>query len=156
MKKHNYQIKVEWTGNKGNGTLSYKSYTRDHILGGQGKYKEILGSSDPSFLGDPTKYNPEDLFVASISACHMLWYLNLCSVHNIIVTAYKDNATGTMEETEDGSGKFTQVTLYPTVHVTESSMIAKANQLHEEANKKCFIANSCNFKIEHTPITELA
>ena len=153
MKKHNYKIKVEWTGNEGNGTLNYKSYNRNHTIIIDGKYDVINGCSDPSFLGDKTRYNPEDLFLSSLSACHMLWYLHLCSAHKIIVTEYLDIATGTMEETENGSGKFTEVTLNPKVKITDESRIKKANELHEEANKMCFIANSCNFKIKHKPNT---
>tara|TARA_R110002124_G_scaffold137733_1_gene300732 strand:+ start:432 stop:905 length:474 start_codon:yes stop_codon:yes gene_type:complete len=153
MKTHNYEIKIEWTGNEGNGTLNYKSYNRNHKISATGKYDEIKGSSDPSFLGDKTKYNPEDLFISSISACHMLWYLHLCSVNKIVVTEYIDKATGIMEETENGSGKFTEVTLNPDVKITNSDLIKKANELHSEANKMCFIANSCNFKINHNPNT---
>ena len=156
MKKHNYEIKVEWTGNEGNGTLNYKSYNRNHKIISDGKYDAINGSSDPSFLGDKTKYNPEDLFLSSLSACHMLWYLHLCSVHKIIVTEYLDNATGIMEETANGSGKFTEVTLHPIVKITNGNMVEKANELHAEANKMCFIANSCNFNIEHKPNTTTA
>lgn len=151
MKKHNYEVNIEWTGNEGNGTQNYTSYNRNHTIIGQGKYDHILASSDPSFSGDPSRYNPEDLFLSSLSACHMLWYLHLCSVHKIIVTEYSDNATGVMEESQNGSGQFTQVTLHPTVKITDALMIPKANQLHEEANKMCFIANSCNFKIGHHP-----
>ncbi len=153
MKSHQYQIKVEWTGNQGNGTQNYKSYSRDHTIYGKGKYNEILASSDPSFLGDASKYNPEDLFLSSVAACHMLWYLHLCSVHKIEVTAYSDNATGCMEELQNGSGRFTSVTLHPQVKITDPQMIAKANELHVEANKMCFIANSCNFIIGHVPET---
>jgi organic hydroperoxide reductase OsmC/OhrA len=153
MKSHNYEIRVEWTGNEGNGTLNYKSYNRNHKIISDGKYNEINGSSDPSFLGDKTKYNPEDLFLSSLSACHMLCYLHLCSVHKIIVTEYLDNATGIMDETENGSGKFTEVTLNPKVKITDINRIEKANELHQEANEMCFIANSCNFKIGHRPNT---
>lgn len=153
MKKHNYQIKVKWTGNEGNGTLNYKSFNRNHEISSNGKYAEINGSSDPSFLGDKTKYNPEDLFLSSISSCHMLWYLHLCSINKIVVTEYFDNATGIMEETENGSGKFTEVTLNPSVKITNADLIKKANELHSEANRMCFIANSCNFKIGHNPKT---
>jgi len=155
MKNHKYKIKVEWTGNEGNGTLNYKSYNRNHKISSEGKYDEINGSSDPSFLGDKSKYNPEDLFISSVSACHMLWYLHLCSVNKIVVTEYIDNASGIMKETENGSGKFTEVTLNPTVKITNVELIEKANELHFEANKMCFIANSCNFEIKHKTKTIL-
>lgn len=155
MKQHHYKIALEWTGNEGLGTKNYRSYNRNHKLHAEGKQHGILGSSDPSFLGDSSRYNPEELFLSSLSTCHMLWYLHLCSVHKVVVTAYLDQATGIMEEDEDGGGRFTAVTLYPQVKVTEADMIPKANELHEAANKMCFIANSCNFKIGHKPRTEV-
>lgn len=151
MKEHHYNINLEWTGNKGKGTMDYKSYNRDHSISSANKYSEILGSSDPSFRGDKTKYNPEDLFLSSIASCHMLWYLHLCSVNQIVVTSYADNATGTMEESKNGSGKFKEVTLYPIVTIKDKSKITKATELHSEANAMCFIANSCNFVIGHNP-----
>jgi len=153
MKSHNYEIKIEWTGNEGNGTRNYKSYNRNHTISGKGKYTEILASSDPAFLGDQSRYNPEDLFLSSISACHMLWYLHVCSVNNIIVTGYVDNATGIMEETKNGSGKFKEVILNPLVTIENEELRQKATELHTEANKMCYIANSCNFKIGHNPKT---
>ena len=153
MKKHNYKIKVEWTGNEGSGTQNYKSYNRNHKIISDGKYDGINGSSDPSFLGDKTRYTPEDLFLSSLSSCHMLWYLHLCSINNIVVTEYLDKATGIMEELENGSGRFIEVTLNPTVKITDPNEIKKENKLHEEANTMCFIANSCNFKIKHKPDT---
>lgn len=123
MKNHHYQVNIKWTGNQGNGTQSYKSYSRNHTINIVGKYNNIQASSDPSFLGDKTKYNPEDLFLSSISACHMLWYLHLCAVNKIVVTEYNDNATGIMEQLKNGSGKFKEVTLNPTVKITNSDMI---------------------------------
>jgi len=153
MKKHYYKTTLEWTGNKGSGTESYRSYNRNHSINAEGKQHEIMSSSDPSFLGDPSRYNPEELFLSSISSCHMLWYLHLCSANQIIVTEYTDHATGLMEEDKTGSGRFTKVTLNPIVKVKEPNMKDKAIVLHEEANKMCFIANSCNFKITHNPTT---
>lgn len=152
MKKHNYEIQVEWTGNEGNGTSSYRTYNRAHVISAKGKYIEIFGSSDPSFLGDPTKYNPEELFLSSLSACHMLWYLHICAENKITVIQYSDTATGIMQETENSCGKFTEVTLHPKVKITDSGMIIKANELHHKANERCFIANLCNFKIFHKPV----
>ncbi len=155
MKHHNYTTTIEWTGNEGKGTLDYKSYNRNHKIAVEGKYTAIEGSSDPDFLGDKAKYNPEDLFLSSLSACHMLWYLHLCATNKIIVTAYTDNATGVMEENKDGSGRFTAITLHPKVKITDKRMIDKANELHTEANRMCFLANSCNFVIEHEPSIEI-
>lgn len=150
MKKHNYTTSINWTGNSGSGTAGYSAYSRDYTISGQGK-PIIQGSSDPAFRGDKTRYNPEELLLASISSCHMLWYLHLCSENEIIVTSYTDTAKGTMSEMEDGGGRFTEVILYPIVTVTEKSMLGKANELHKKANELCFIANSCNFPILHYP-----
>ena len=140
MKLHRYNIQINWTGNRGKGTRSYKSYDRSHVISGEGK-PDIEGSSDASFQGDRSKYSPEDLFVSTLSSCHMLWYLHLCAVNGVIVLEYNDKAIGEMEETTDGSGRFTRVTLKPEVLVADDSMIDKANELHRDAHKMCFIAN---------------
>lgn len=149
-KKHQYSLTIKWTGNKGEGTSNYRAYERNHTIISENK-AEILCSSDPVFRGDKTKYNPEELLVAALSACHMLSYLHLCAVAGIVVTDYVDNPSGIMLESQDGSGHFTEVTLYPVVTVTDNSMIEKANELHNRANELCFIANSCNFKVHHNP-----
>lgn len=149
-REHQYTISTTWTGNTGQGTRSYKSYARSHTVSVDSK-PDILGSSDPSFLGDRTRYNPEELLVASLSTCHMLWYLHLCAEADVIVTDYVDKATGVMTEGPDGGGRFRDVTLHPIVTVADDSMIDKANALHELANRKCFIANSCNFPVHHQP-----
>ncbi|WP_339608339.1 OsmC family protein [uncultured Roseivirga sp.] len=154
-KNHSYNVKVEWTGNKGTGTSSYRAYERSHSILVEGKPK-ILGSSDPAFRGDKTKHNPEDMLVASLSACHMLFYLHLCADAGITVMDYVDNAFGTMEETPEGGGRFAEVILRPTVKITDESRIEEANKLHHKANQLCFIANSCNFPIRHEPTCEVA
>lgn len=108
---------------------------------------ELFGSSDPAFRGDPTRYNPEELLLASLSSCHMLWFLHLCAEAGIVVLDYVDNPTGVMEETAEG-GAFKEATLRPIVTVKEGSE-ALINELHQKANKKCFIANSVNFPVKH-------
>ena len=149
-KLHNYTLAVQWTGNTGKGTSDYRHYERSHTISAPGK-PDIPGSSDPGFRGDRSRYNPEELLLASLSACHMLWYLHLCSENGVVVTDYVDQATGTMLETEDGGGRFTEVTLHPVVTVSDASMVERANALHQQANKLCFIANSCNFPVHHKP-----
>lgn len=150
MKNHHYKITIQWTGNKGTGTTGYRDYERSHTISAEHK-AVIQGSSDPSFRGDKTKHNPEELFLSSLSSCHMLWYLHFCSEAGIIVTDYTDEAKGIMEETTNGSGLFTEVTLHPAVTVAEESMIEKAKELHHKANEYCFIANSVNFPVKHIP-----
>ena len=150
----NYCVDVHWTGNTGSGTGNYKGYERSHSIVVDQK-PVIFGSSDPSYRGDPTKYNPEELFIASLSSCHMLWYLHLCAEAGITVIDYTDHAVGTMEETADGGGYFKEVVLKPVVTVSEEKMVGLANDLHQWANKKCFIASSVNFKVLHQPSTQV-
>lgn len=149
-KEHQYQATLTWAGNKGSGTMDYRSYDRSYIVSIDNK-PDILGSSESAFLGDKTKHNPEDLLLASISSCHMLWYLHLCSQNEIIVMDYKDMPVGNMVENADGSGRFTEVVLNPVVVITDESKIETANALHDQAHNMCFIANSCNFPISHRP-----
>jgi len=150
MSNHQYRATITWTGNQGTGTSGYRAYGRNHVINIEGK-PEIPGSSDPSFRGDPTRYNPEEMLVASLSTCHMLWYLHLCAEAGVVVVDYVDNATGIMAETADGGGYFSEVTLHPEVVVTDAAMVDKANQIHHKANKMCFIANSVNFPVHHQP-----
>jgi len=146
-KRHPFKVTTTWTGNRGTGTSAYEAYDRSHIVSVENKV-DVNCSSDPLFKGDGSKHNPEDFFVSALSTCHMLWYLHLCADAGVIVTNYTDNAVGILDLNK---GKFTEVTLYPNVVVTEASMIEKALALHHEANKKCFIANSCNFEVKHIP-----
>jgi organic hydroperoxide reductase OsmC/OhrA len=150
MKQHNYEIRVEWTGNSGEGTKTYRGYRRDHTIGA-GDKPQILGSSDPSFRGDSSRYNPEELLVASLSACHMLSYLHLCAVNHVTVVDYRDSALGVMDENSDGSAQFTRVTLQPTIKISSDSDGAKAVALHADAHHSCFIARSVNFSVEVHP-----
>ena len=151
MRQHQYTIDTAWTGNTGTGTTTYKGYERSHDISAPGK-PAIAGSSDPAFRGDARRYNPEELLVAALSTCHMLSYLHVCAVAGIVVVAYKDQARGTMEETNDGSGHFTEVVLYPVVTITDAARTQEANQLHHRAHELCFIANSCNFPVRHQPV----
>lgn len=151
-KKHHYQVTVQWTGNNGSGTENYRNYERSHTIKVDGK-PTISGSSDSAFKGDAKKHNPEDLLVSSLSSCHMLWYLHLCAEAGVVVEEYIDNATGIMEENQNG-GKFIEVTLNPIVKVRQPDMLEKAEKLHEKANELCFIANSVNFPVKHHSKTE--
>lgn len=148
MKTHHYTSKVNWTGNQGEGTKNYASYKRNYTISIDNK-PDLLGSSDPAFLGDPSKHNPEELFLSSISSCHALWYLHLCAENGIVIISYVDKAEGIMKEEDNGKGRFTSVTLNPKVKITNPKFIEKAQRLHVKANEMCFIANSCNFDIQH-------
>src|SRR5580704_18305018 len=117
---HSYSVTVTWTGNTGSGTSGYREYKRSHEISAAGK-SAIVGSSDPAFRGDGTRWNPEELLVASLSTCHQLWYLHLCADAGIVIEAYVDEAVGVMEESADGSGQFVEVTLRPRVSVAPGS-----------------------------------
>ena len=143
-----YRAKLIWTGNRGEGTSGYKAYARDYDVACEGKAM-IEGSSDPNYFGDATRHNPEDMLLAALSACHMLWYLHLCAVNRIVVTDYEDRAEGVMETSPDGSGQFTNVTLRPLVTIAAGSDAARAEQLHARAGALCNIARSVNFPVGH-------
>lgn len=147
---HRYTATTRWTGNRGEGTANYRSYARDHVSEADGR-PPIPASSDPSFRGDPARWNPELLLVASLSQCHMLWYLHLCAVGGVVVEEYVDEAEGTMAEDPSGAGRFAEVVLRPRVVVADEAMVERARELHAPASERCFIANSVNFPVRHEP-----
>jgi organic hydroperoxide reductase OsmC/OhrA len=124
---HNYRVRVEWQGNRGTGTSGYRDYSRAHLISAEGNSHTIDGSSDKPFHGDAERWNPEEMLLASLSQCHMLSYLHVAVKRGIVVTAYEDDAVGTMRQEGDG-GRFVSVTLRPRV-----------------------IANSVNFPVHHEP-----
>jgi organic hydroperoxide reductase OsmC/OhrA len=148
--QHLYPIRMEWTGNTGTGTSDYRGYQRAHEYSVAGK-PVIPGSSDPNFRGDRSRYNPEELLVMSLSSCHMLWYLHLCAEAKIVVTAYVDEAVGTMVEVKETGGHFTEVVLRPAVTLQPGSDVALAESLHDRAHHLCFVANSVNFPVRCVP-----
>ena len=150
QKSHQYRTHVTWDGNTGRGTAAYQTYERSHTIRVDGK-PPIAGSSDPAFNGDPTRHNPEEMFVASLSSCHMLWYLHLCSQAGVVVCAYVDDALGLMRETQAGGGHFSEVRLRPAVTIAADSDPRLAETLHESAHRMCFIANSVNFPVLNSP-----
>jgi organic hydroperoxide reductase OsmC/OhrA len=137
-RRHTYEISLDWTGNRGQGTADYRAYDRAYMTESLGR-PQILGSSDPAFRGDRSRWNPELLLVAALSQCHLLVYLHQCAINGVVVTTYRDAATGTMVETEDGGGRFEEVILRPAVTVSEAGMLERAEQLHEDS---CAIASS--------------
>jgi organic hydroperoxide reductase OsmC/OhrA len=153
-RRHQYELQVTWTGNAGTGTSGYRDYRRSYDIECAGK-PAIAGSSDRTFRGDETRWNPEDLLVAALSACHQLAYLHLCADAGIIVTAYEDKATGIMESTTDGSGHFVSVTLHPVVTLAAGSDAERAQELHHGAHQQCFIANSVNFPVHCEPSVQV-
>jgi len=147
---HEYTVRVRWTGDRGEGTRTYEAYDRAHEIDVEGK-PLLLGSSDGAFRGDESRHNPEDLFVASLSCCHMLWYLSICAKARIVVPSYEDRAQGTMEVAASGGGRFTSVVLRPRVRIAREGKLDTATSLHQKAHQSCFIANSVNFPVECRP-----
>ena len=147
---HRYDLTMTWTGNRGTGTSGYRDYGRNHEIAAEGR-PLLEGSSDPTFRGDKTRWNPELELVAALSQCHMLSYLHVCATAGVVVTAYDDEPYGLMAETEDGGGHFTEVVLRPRVTVADPGMAEQAQKLHREASEKCFIASSVNFPVRHEP-----
>jgi organic hydroperoxide reductase OsmC/OhrA len=153
---HHYAIQLKWTGDLGRGTLDYRSYSRNHEFTAVGKAAPVQGSSDPVFRGDAARYNPEELLVSTLSSCHMLWMLHLCAEAGIVVTAYNDDASGTMAENEDGSGEFVEVELRPRMTITDASRSGEVMALHDKAHQLCFIARSVKFPVRHQPIVDVS
>jgi organic hydroperoxide reductase OsmC/OhrA len=147
---HRYTTTLVWTGNAGSGTSGYRDYRRTHVIDADGR-PELAMSSDPAFLGDPARWNPELLLLAAISSCHQLWYLHLCARAGVVVLAYEDTAEGIMTEDDTGAGRFTAVTLRPRVTIDAASSPEAALALHEQAGRMCFIARSLNVPVHHHP-----
>ena len=150
-KKHHNQVTVTRTGNRGQGTATYRAYARDHLIEAEGK-PTIQGSSDPHFHGDKTRWNPEELLLGALSACHKMSYLHFCAVFGVVVTDYVDHAEGTMEEDGKDGGRFTEVILRPHITITADSDVDMAARLHHTAHEKCFIASSVNFPVRCEPV----
>ena len=151
-RNHRFHITTNWTGNSGSGTAGYAAYSRNHEYRAPGKATVVAGSSSPEFRGDAARYNPEELLVAAVSSCHMLWVLHLCADAGIVVTEYSDHAEGEMTEHPDGSGEFTRILLRPRMTVTDAARIPDALALHDRARELCFIARSVNFSVTHEPV----
>jgi len=152
--EHKYKLTAVWTGNTGAGTKNVRTYDRSHTVTIKGKPELFLTTDNPA-VGDKSKLNPEDLLVSAISSCHMLSYLYVCAMEGIVITAYTDNATGTMIEKESGEGSFKEVSLNPICYVADESMVEKAIELHHKAHEICYIANSVNFVVKCNPICKV-
>ena len=154
VRRHHYATSLVWTGNAGSGTAAYRGYERAHEISVPGK-RPIHGSSDPAFRGDSTRWNPEELVVAALSACHMLAFLHRAALAGVTVVTYTDHAQGTMEETPDGGGAFTGVVLRPQVTVQTAEMAALCDRLHDEAHAGCYLAGSVSFLVRHESTVDL-
>ncbi len=153
--EHDYKARLIWDGNRGTGTSAYDAYGRKYRVQIDGK-PDLIGSADQLFRGDRDTYNPEDLFVAALSACHLLSYLALCARTKVNVVSYEDNASGILKLRPDGGGSFESVTLRPIVTITPDSDEGRALELHETAHDQCFIAASVSIPVFHEPTIKFA
>lgn len=153
--KHDYKTHLTWDGNLGNGTATYAGYGRDYTIAIDGK-PPLRGSADPMFRGNRELPNPEDLFVAALSSCHLLSYLALCARQGVSVLSYEDTATGVLAFTADGGGRFEQVTLNPIVTISDGDKLSLAESLHDEAHRLCYIASSSNTPVHHVAVVRVA
>ncbi|SFD27695.1 OsmC family protein [Streptomyces aidingensis] len=149
---HTYTTETVWTGNAGEGTRTYRAFDRLADTTAPGR-PVLPASADPgvSVRADGARWNPELLLLASLSQCHLLWYLHFCSVNGVEVTAYRDPAEAFMAEEGAKGGRFTRAVLRPRVEVADESMTERALALHKQAREACYIANSVNFPVDHEP-----
>jgi organic hydroperoxide reductase OsmC/OhrA len=149
-KQHEYSSRTVWTGNAGEGTRRYRGYARTWDIATPGK-PVIHCSNDPLLGGDPTLPNPEDLMLATVSACHMLWYLHLACNAGIVIHSYTDDPVAIGETAPNGAGRFLSATLRPRIEVEAGADLDKAAALHNDVHQFCFIARSINFPITYAP-----
>lgn len=147
MAEVHYRAKLVWSGSALGPTKSVETYSREFRAEFEGK-PPLHGSADPAFHGDPALYNPEDLLLSSLSACHMLSYLAVCAHAGIAVHSYEDAADGTVAR-KDGRVRFVDVLLRPKVVLEAGSDIEKAKALHDKAHDICVIVNSVSFPVRH-------
>jgi len=147
--KHIFKAQVNWTISDAESTSNPRTFSRNHKVSVANKITPLHVSAAKTFRGDETLYNPEDLLLSALASCHMMSYLYVCAQHKIEVFSYTDHAEGDLEVLASGSGSFNTVRLKPIVAIKNANQKDLALSLHVKANKLCFIANSCNFPIEH-------
>ena len=150
-----YTATLEWQ--RGEQDFLGNSYSRKHTLRFDGG-AEVSGSSSPSVvplpMSDASAVDPEEMFVASLSSCHMLWFLSIAAMRKFCVDSYVDDATGIMARNADGKMAMTVVTLRPHV-VFSGDLLPTAEQihaLHHKAHSECFIANSVKTEVRCEPV----
>jgi organic hydroperoxide reductase OsmC/OhrA len=141
-----HHITLDWQ--KGEAAFTYEAYTRNHTIGFKDGQESLAASASPTYLGDGSKADPEDMLVAALSSCHMLSFLAIAARKKLTVMSYQDDAVGFLEN-EGGKLWITRVILRPRVEMdadTETLM-----QIHHLAHEACFIANSVKTEITVEP-----
>ncbi|MEM9529652.1 MAG: OsmC family protein [Pseudomonadota bacterium] len=140
-----HKAKVVWESD--GQPFTPKTYTRNHRWHFEGG-ETLAASAAPAYLGDASCVDPEEAFTASLSACHMLTFLYLAAVKGLVVTRYEDEAEGTLGRTDRGMA-MTRVVLRPLIEFEGDQPAPELlDQLHEQAHKDCFIANSVTTVID--------
>jgi organic hydroperoxide reductase OsmC/OhrA len=147
MTEHHAQIRWHRTSPD----FTYNSYNRAHEVRFKSGAVSLPGSAAPEFKGDADRVDPEEQFVASLSACHMLSFLAIAARKRIVVDSYEDEAVGYLEKGEDGKLRMTRVTLRPSVRLAPGSAGAALDEIHHLAHETCFIANSVTTTVAVEP-----
>lgn len=153
--KHLFKSKLNWSFSTANVKTNNRTYLKSHSITIDGK-PDLHVSAAKVFKGNPALHNPEDLVLSSVTSCHMMSYLYVCEQNGIEVVSYSDESEAILEVFDDGSGRITKINLCPKVTIKNKDKKVLALSLHKMANQLCFIANSCNFSIEHFPTCEIA
>jgi organic hydroperoxide reductase OsmC/OhrA len=145
-----YNVRIFWKKNA-NETFTDNKYSRAHTWIFDGGI-ELAASSSPHVVPLPMSnefaVDPEEAFIASLSSCHMLWFLSMAVEKNYIVESYEDNAEGVLGKNEEGKLAMTKVVLKPKVNFENNHPSPEQiDELHHLAHEKCFIANSVKTKI---------
>ena len=148
--KHTFKATLSWEKIESAQEDTKRIFLKSHTISIEGK-ETLSVSAAKAFKGDPELHNPEDLLLSSLMSCHMMSYLYVCAKNNVEVLQYNDQAQAILETYADGSGKIVEVQINPQVIIQDASQLELALSLHKEANKLCFIANSCNFPVLHAP-----
>lgn len=154
--KHEYSAEVSWQ-RAAHEAFTDNRYSRRHRLRFDGG-TEVPGSSSPSVvplpMSDAAAVDPEEAFIASLAACHMLWFLSLAATERYVVDSYHDAAVGVMRKNAAGKLWISSVTLRPAVRFGgERQPDAEALQrLHHLAHEECFIANSVKSELRCEPV----
>jgi organic hydroperoxide reductase OsmC/OhrA len=146
-----YIVRISWK-RKSDEVFVDNKYSRSHTWTFDGGI-EVAGSSSthvvPPPMSNEAAVDPEEAFVASISSCHMLWFLSLAVEKTFVVDSYEDNAEGVLGKNEEGKLAMTRVTLSPKITFggDQAPSREQIDELHHSAHEKCFIANSVKTKI---------
>jgi organic hydroperoxide reductase OsmC/OhrA len=153
----NYTAEISWA--RGEQAFLDNKYSRKHVWRFDGG-AEIPGSSSPHVVPPPyseaAAIDPEEAFVASLSSCHMLWFLSMAVKRKFVVDRYQDAAVGTMSKNAEGRWAITTVTLRPSVSFSGEHQPSRdeLDVMHHEAHEQCFIANSVKTDVRCEPIYE--